>query len=465
MTYPLLAFTLMIVAIVITILGLVLTYRDRAHIGTSNITLDLKNFYFNAPAPVGIFAIAGAILVGAIYAWSQTLSAENERLTAALKQAEGQSDNLSSKLTAEIGKKGKALAEKDAEKEEALAKKDQAIAKQDTIITALHAEALKTDGTISAQNDDALKLKTEITDLVRDRNRAQLVANSIGLISNAILQNEAERDRHDALNKDLRGLNADLYDVGVRDVYQPKILNKPAVAIYEIYRKTFDDPQSQPRGIGLFDFDSQKYLIRGDSKGKMLDYMGEIIPAVCGAAQLGITQKIPFIYALKTLPEIHSDDLDPSILRDLAEFTYIQMWFRLKAGDVWIETRGYADEAAHPFQVSLGNQPKVVAVHQQVETSDGLGEYSLTFQEQTANLSIGTAENGAVWYKNDDLPDLRANRVKDILGAIVDQCESPFTYSGPIKPNVGVLAGRVYPEYPWIPDRKVRVYILIFLKP
>jgi hypothetical protein len=103
--------------------------------------------------------------------------------------------------------------------------------------------------------------------------------------------------------------------------------------------------------------------------------------------------------------------------------------------------------------------PATVLLHEIASSDPTLAEYKLTFKSTETNVPVDRNEGNSTVYDNKDLPNLRAETVAEILRAIIDGCPNIPVGTIPIE----ILEGWVYPNHS-VPDRKVRAFLLIFLK-
>ena len=139
------------------------------------------------------------------------------------------------------------------------------------------------------------------------------------------------------------------------------------------------------------------------------------------------------------------------------------MRIKLIAGNALVLVRGYADGEQGPWRRDLDASRASIRLHENTNPNAASNEYALEFQSELAGVRIGLSTAGGATYGNEDLPNLRAAEVADILTALAGDCPSstPSTSVGPIA--VEILEGQVYPEHSE-DDRRARVHLLAFLK-
>jgi hypothetical protein len=298
-----------------------------------------------------------------------------------------------------------------------------------------------------------------------ERREAQRQALAAWQTVDRVQLSEKQRIEFDGIQRGVLELNDALTRVKIAPAYWPRIEGKNAVATYEIFQKAFEADQARPRGAGLFDFDVQRYTIRGDYQGRLAEELRNQISAlICEAARRAIVESVSLPVAINNMPPIRGYEVDKELIATLTELQYLRMRLQIMAANALVLVRGYADGEQGPWRQTLdSSRATTVSLHENAKPNAKEIEYSLTFRPDLTQVAIGQSGPRGTTYGNDDLPNLRGQETSEIISALVGTCPQtiPNTAAGMIP--VEVLQGRVYPQHSEI-DRKARVHLLVFLK-
>ncbi len=398
----------------------------------------MKGIKLDAPVGIALAAFALFVIAYCFSQYSPSVEKENAQLTAELKETKSTLD----KERADWEKE-----KKDAQAELEKTKGDLEVTKR--LVDQRSSEIAK----VTAGNEVLGQKLAE----------AHEIAKFAWATMNDSSLSDRQRKEYNSLSKEVNELNNELSQLRIEPTYWPKIDGRKAVATFQIYKKEFEQDQALGRGAGLFDFESEKYSVEGDYNNKLTENLrSEVVGIVCEAAARAMNQGVSLQQAIAGMAKPTGYDLSKNLLPELAEFAFVQMRLKMMAAQALLLVRGYADGERADWQKQLDPAtPATVLLHENASSDPTLAEYKLTFKSTETNVPVGRNEGNSTVYNNKDLPNLRAETVTEILRAIIDGCPAPNIPVGTIP--IEILEGWVYPNHS-LPDRKVRAFLLIFLK-
>ncbi len=430
-----------------------------------------------APARLGVEGPVGFVLVVAgaasvyflssfyaprVEAENGRLNSENTQLKKDLEDTKHQRDGFDAALRGEKGRTDGLAADLrvlKAEKEQV--ERDLSMTRDG--LSRTRNELAQTQAQLSTESSRANSVTKQLADETGQRREAQRQARVAWLTADLLGLNDRQRAEFNNIQKGVLALNESLSALRISEAHWPRLEGKKAVATFEIYQKAFEADLMRPRGAGLFVFESEKYSLKGDHRGRIAEEMRtKIASLICEAARRAIAENVPLPDAVRNMPPIKEYDLDPELLSQLAELQYLQMRIKLLAGNATVLVRGYADGERGSGERKLDPPSRaIVKLHENTKRTPD--EYTLNFRPELTSIQIGRPKAKSPTYTNSDLPNLRGAEAASIINALVGSCSAPT--AGPPAGTVTaeVLEGQVSPDHSEI-DRKARVHLLVFLK-
>ncbi|MEX3010114.1 hypothetical protein [Hoeflea sp. TYP-13] len=432
----------------------------------------LKYKDVSVEGPVGFVLVAAGlaafVILVSLYAPSlerenSQLSDDNDRIRTERDTLKSERDQLETDLDLEKEKSGKLaidLGKANASNELLQEQYDQAVEDLADTKSDLD-EQTALAGKLTTANED---LKRSLVNETARLTQALSQARKAWQSADYIALSEADRAAFDKVKSGVNALNSELVLLAIRADHWPRIAGKDAVATFEIYRKDFVPDQIMPRGAGLFDFESEEFVIKGDYQGRISEELRtSLADTICGAATRAIVQGVPLEEAIKNMPAIDGFEVDSQLVASLVEWTYVQMRIKLLAADALVLVRGYADGERRRWQRDLDNSRAAIRLHENVDPNAKNDDFALTFRADATKHMLGVPSGGQTVYGNEDLPNLRAAEVAEILKKLVRKCSAPSPAASPGSIGIKILDGFVYPQHNEV-DRKARVHLLVFLK-
>ena len=324
-------------------------------------------------------------------------------------------------------------------------------------------ELVEAQAQLSTESARADTTDKQLADETGQRLEAQQQARVAWLTADLLGLNDRQRAEFNNIQKGVLALNESLSALRISETHWPRLEGKKAVATFEIYQKAFEANLMDPRGAGLFVFESEKYSLKGDSRGRIAEALRtKIASLICEAARRAIVEDVALPDIVKGMPPIKEYNVDPEILSQLVELQYLQMRIKLLAGNATVLVRGYADGEQGFAERRLDPSSRaIVKLHENTKRTPD--EYALNFRPEITSVQIGRPNTKNPTYVSKDLPNLRGAEVASIINALVGSCSAPT--AGPPAGTVTaeVLEGQVFPGHGVI-DRKARVHLLVFLK-
>ncbi len=309
----------------------------------------------------------------------------------------------------------------------------------------------------AAERNEVLEVR--LTKADAERQAADRQAREAWLAADRAALEEEQREAFDELTREILALNEQLSLITIRATHWPRLAGLEAVATFELYLEDFAADSDRPRGAGLFAFDRLSHKMPGDHEGRLKEALGGNAGEVlCLVVAEPLAGRVPLKQAIEGLPELADYDADPLLLSILAEFQYIRTRVQLLGADALFTVRGYADGEEGPWELPLDTEDRAVSLH---KNSDPMAssDYALTFRpELTAEVQGRPADYDS--YGSEDLPNLRAAEVADVLSAMLDACP-PQSRRKTGSVAAQVLEGRVQDGRPF--DSRARVNLLVSL--
>ncbi len=309
-----------------------------------------------------------------------------------------------------------------------------------------------------AERNEQLARQLAAADAERRAAESQVLA--AWLAADRAALDDKQREDYDRLTREILALNEQLSHITIRATHWPRIAGRDAVATFELYLEDFAADKARPRGVGLFEFAPQSYDFAGDHAGRLAEALGgnagEVICLVIAEPLAG---RVPLRQAIEGLPELADYDAEATLLAILAEFQYLRTRVQLLGADSLFAVRGYADGEEGHWELPLDPRDRSVVLHENSDPTAVSDDYALAFNpDLTAEVQGRPAAYDS--YGSEDLPNLRAAAVAEILSAIIVAC--PLQSRRKIGSVAAeVLEGHADDGRP--ADRRVRVNLLVFL--
>jgi hypothetical protein len=414
---------------IIAVLGSIVVMAFGAIVVDRRRQLKVKIGGYEIKIPVGIAVfVAGCVgLLAVAWIYSNGVDAENDRLTTERDDAK------------------KELADTKKERDEKETQRAQAQAAAD------------------GQRRRAEELSARLAAETTERKDAQEFARDTWLANDWIALSEDQRRELERYRDGVLSLNKDLKILQIRVAGWPTLSGRKAVAIFEVYRKDFDDGKTRPRGAGLFQFQLKRYTLENESaRGMTEELTAGIGKLICDAVHAAIVNGVSPRETFARIPSLARYDGDAQRVQEVAELQYVRMRLQMLVADSLLLLTGYADGEQGPWEEHLDPSFKSAAVHRNTRPNVKPADYALEFEPEPTAVTLGRPSSNYATYGNADLPNLRSEASMRIISDLLKSC-SPPTNTPTGKIDVEILDGRVY-EGKSEPDRKARVHILIFLK-
>jgi hypothetical protein len=408
--------------------GAFLVYRGYF---TDNAKIELHNIKLDAPVGIVVF-LCGLGALAWIY--SKGLESQTDQLVKERDRYKTELDSAKNDLS-------------DTKKE------------RDTQVSILKQSQIDAD----TEKKRADRLASDLTKETAERREAQQFASDTWRANDRLALSEAQRAEFDRFGQGVLALNNDLTVLRIRATPWPTLSGRKAVATFEIYRKDFDTDATRPRGAGLFQFNLEQYTLEGESSRGMTEELAQgISKMICDAAYRAIANGVSPREAFAQIPSLARYEGDAQRVREVADLQYVLVRLKLLAADALVLVRGYADGEQGPWQRPLNPEFKDIQLHESANPNAKPADYALEFRQDLTHVVLGRSSTGYAKYGNEDLPDLRAKATVQIVTSLLKSC-SPPTNDPTGKIGVEILDGAIY-QGTSAPDRKARVYLLIFLK-
>ena len=400
-----------------------------------------------------------------IEAENQRLSDESTQLKKEVADTRQQRDGFEASLRDEKGRAGglavdfRALK---AEKEQV----DRNLSAAEAGLSRTRSELAQTQAQFSAESARANATVKQLADETGQRREAQRQARTAWLAANLSGLSDRQRAEFTSIQKGVLALNDSLSALKISEAPWPRLEGKKAVATFEIHQKAFEPDLVRPRGAGLFVFNSEKYTLKGDSRGRIAEELRtRIAGPICDAGRRAVLENVPLPNSVKSMPPIKEYNVDPEVLSQLVELQYLQMRIRQLAANATVSptvlVRGYADGDQGAGERRLDPSSRaIIKLHE--NTNRTPDEYALTFRPDLTSVQIGRPNVRNPTYASKDLPNLRGAEAASIINALIGSC-SPTPGPPASALTAEVLEGQVSSD-PGEVDRKARVHLLVFLK-
>jgi len=217
------------------------------------------------------------------------------------------------------------------------------------------------------------------------------------------------------------------------------------------------------RGFGLFNFQAERFELSESGYENVSEpRRTELLRAICEASKRAILEKIAPGDAVNRIRELEGVAKEYPFIVQLTELQYARMTIQILGGNSLVLVRGYADGERGPWQRDLA-APVEVQVHQPVDTTPADVDRDVDFAAAQTPKQLGHPEAGRIKYGNVDLPDLRAAAVADMIRTLVRSCPADPGLPALNQIELELLEGQVYSGFNAV-DRKVRVYLMVYLK-
>ncbi len=224
----------------------------------------------------------------------------------------------------------------------------------------------------------------------------------------------------------VESINARLDKIEIVSYGGPRIEGKQR-AIYIIREKN----NSEVEGNGLFHFNSQSFNVLDRSLGRItatdLRLYAKGICDVARFGALGPLEGISFRDLLSHLEAKYNPAgislLERNDVSMLLEFDFLMRLLRRDISNASVLIIGYADSTREDWSQPLVPGPVGIQIHPFVRTEDTVDVYAALVDE----IYIGRPTNNSFEYKNDDLPSLRSNEVKNQLKFLSRDCNDGYS--------------------------------------
>jgi hypothetical protein len=327
----------------------------------------------------------------------------------------------------------------------------------------LNSDVIRLNGDIADLKDDAGKQKKRADDLEGRLLAAEQEVQKAWLLYSRSKLSKDEQAELDRLNQGLEALNGELTLLRVRMAPWPVIVGQEVRVVYEIYRKSFETDKTSLRGFGLFDFDAERYTIKGDIlKNSILDDLDTNIGrAICGGIERAINKTVSLNDAFARVPELQGLDYQ-QLLGIVKEYKYLEWQIQRLSASALVTVTGYADGEVASWERKLEFPAKAIQLHESADPSYPYPLYPLTYKANLSRVALGRPPNYTA-YANVDLPNLRAAEVQILISRLADSCARFTGNTFRDKIPVQILEGRTYQALNEN-DRKTRVHVLVSLK-